>query len=297
MIKPRHHAVRRAALAAGLAACATLAGCATGPSANPRDPLEPFNRAMFNFNDKVDQVALKPAATAYKKVAPEFVQTGVNNFFSNLGDLWTGVNNLLQGKPKEGLSDFGRFGLNSTVGILGLLDPATSAGLEKHREDFGQTLGVWGFPSGPYLMLPILGPSNIRDTAGLPLDFAADPWTYKEPVRWRNTGAVVRIVDQRAVLLDASTLLEEAALDRYEFIRDGFFQRRDSQVRDGRSAPDDQDKQDKQDDNEQEPTAAPAATGEKPVETDGEAKPAISTPAVPAAPVTETKPEKRIESL
>lgn len=277
-------------LAAGLAACVALAGCASGPTANPRDPFEPYNRAMFTFNDKVDQVALKPAATAYKKVAPEFVQTGVNNFFSNLGDLWTGVNNLLQGKPKQGLSDFGRFGLNSTVGMFGLLDPASSAGLRKHREDFGQTLGVWGFPDGPYLILPLLGPSNVRDTAALPLDWHGDPWSYKEPERWRYAGTALRIVDQRAVLLDASNLLEDAALDRYAFMRDGFFQRRASQVRDGASDPDreqdKQDMQDMQDDNEQAPIDAPAATGEKPVQTDGEASTA-----------TETKPEQRIESL
>lgn len=286
MTQQRYNAARRAALAAGLAACATLAGCATGPAANPKDPIEPFNRAMFTFNDKVDQVALKPAATAYKKVAPEFVQTGVNNFFSNLGDLWTGVNNVLQGKPKQGLSDFGRFGLNSTVGMFGLFDPATGAGLQKHREDFGQTLGVWGVPSGPYLMLPLLGPSNVRDTAGLPLDWQGDPWSYKEPARWRNAGTALRIVDQRAVLLDASNLLEDAALDRYEFIRDGFFQRRENQVRDGESAPDDEQDQQPDNDNEQEPTDAPAAAGEKPVQTDGEAEPA-----------TETQPEKSIESL
>lgn len=290
----RHNAVRRAVLAAGLAACATLAGCATGPAANPKDPIEPFNRAVFTFNDKVDQVALKPAATAYKKVTPEFVQTGVNNFFSNLGDLWTGVNNVLQGKPKQGLSDFGRFGLNSTVGMLGVFDPATSAGLQKHREDFGQTLGVWGIPSGPYLMLPVLGPSNVRDTAAFPIDWEGDPWSYKDPVRWRNTGTVVRVIDQRAVLLDASNLLEEAALDRYEFIRDGFFQRRESQVRDGASDPAERDLQD---DNEQAPTDAPAATGEKPAQADGEAKPADSTQGVPATPATESQPEKRIESL
>lgn len=289
MTVKRPDAVRRIALAATVAGSALLAGCATGPGAHPKDPYEKFNRAMFTFNDKVDQVALKPAAKAYKKVTPEFVQTGVNNFFGNLNDLWTGVNNIIQGKPKQGLSDFGRFGLNSTVGMLGFVDVASGAGLEKHREDFGQTLGVWGFPSGPYLMLPILGPSTLRDTAGLPLDFAADPWSYKEPTRYRNAGVVLRVVDQRAVLLDASNLLEDAALDRYEFIRDGFFQRRESQVRDGESAP--ADNEDMQDQNEQAPTDAPAATGEKPVETDGEAKPAE------AAPATSPQPEKRIESL
>jgi phospholipid-binding lipoprotein MlaA len=140
-----------------------------------------------------------------------------------------------------------------------------------------------------------LGPSTVRDTAALPADWQGDLWTYKEPVHWRTAGTVVRVIDQRAVLLDASNLLEEAALDRYEFIRDGFFQRREGQVRDGESAP--AAAQETQDDNEQAPTDAPAATGEKPVETDGEAKPADSTPAVQAKPATDNQPEKRIESL
>jgi phospholipid-binding lipoprotein MlaA len=220
----------RGAIALALAAGLTLSGCATGP--NPRDPFEKFNRQMFAFNDAVDRVALKPAATAYKQVLPTFVQTGVSNFFGNLSDLWTGVNNLLQGKGADGMSDLTRFSLNSTFGLLGVLDIASEAGLHKHNEDFGQTLGAWGVPSGPYLMLPVLGPSTVRDAAVIPLDVKADPWAYKEPVGWRNTGIAVRAVDQRAAVLDASNLMEEAALDRYEFIRDGFLQRRQSRITD-----------------------------------------------------------------
>lgn len=215
----------RAALALGLTLL--LAGCA-GP--NPRDPYENFNRAMFTFNDTVDTYALKPAATAYHTVLPSFVQTGVNNFFGNLADAWTGVNNLLQGKGEAGLSDVTRFALNSTLGIVGLFDIASEAGLPKHKEDFGQTLGTWGMPSGPYLMLPLLGPSTVRDAAALPLDITGDIWRYKEPAYIRNTGTALRVVDQRAGLLDASTLLEDAALDRYEFIRDSFLQRRESLI-------------------------------------------------------------------
>lgn len=214
-----------------LAACATLAGCATGP--NQRDPYEKFNRKMFAFNDAVDRVALKPAATAYKQVLPSFVQTGVSNFFGNLSDLWTGANNLMQGKGADGFSDLSRFAMNSTFGLFGLLDIGSEAGLQKHNEDFGQTLGAWGVPSGPYLMLPLLGPSTVRDTAGIPLDVAADPWAYVYPVHTRNVGTAVRAVDQRAQVLDASNLMEEAALDRYEFIRDGFLQRRESRIMDG----------------------------------------------------------------
>jgi phospholipid-binding lipoprotein MlaA len=220
----------RGAIALALAAGLALSGCATGP--NPRDPFEKFNRQMFAFNDAVDRVALKPAATAYKQVLPTFVQTGVSNFFGNLSDLWTGVNNLLQGKGEDGLSDVTRFTLNSTFGLLGVLDIASEAGLHKHNEDFGQTLGAWGVPPGPYLMLPVLGPSTVRDAAVIPLDVKADPWAYKEPVRWRNVGIAVRAVDQRAAVLDASNLMEEAALDRYEFIRDGFLQRRQSRITD-----------------------------------------------------------------
>ena len=219
------------AIALTLAIGVTLGGCAS--TGNPRDPFEKFNRAMFSFNDTVDTYALKPAATTYKKVLPGFVQTGVSNFFGNLADIWTGANNLMQGKGADGLSDLTRVALNSTFGILGLFDIASEAGLQKHNEDFGQTLGTWGVSSGPYLMLPLLGPSTVRDTAALPLDIKADPWAYKEPVNWRNVGIAVRAVDQRAAVLDASNLLEEAALDRYEFIRDGFLQRRESRINDG----------------------------------------------------------------
>ncbi len=216
-------------LAAGGAAL--LAGCAT--PANPRDPFEKFNRAMFSFNDAVDRAALKPAATVYKETLPSFVQTGVNNFFGNLADAWTAVNNLLQGKGAEGMSDVARFAMNTTLGMVGVLDIASQAGLHKHNEDLGQTLGTWGVPSGPYLMLPLLGPSTVRDTAALPVDLWADPWSHKMPVGWRNVGIGVRAIDQRAAVLEASNLMEEAALDRYEFIRDGYLQRRESRIEDG----------------------------------------------------------------
>lgn len=224
--------VRKLVLAS--VAAAALAGCA-GP--NPRDPYEGYNRAVFNFNDKVDEVALKPAATVYKSVLPGFVQTGVNNFFGNLADVWTAANNFMQGKGEQGMSDVMRVALNSTFGLLGVLDVASEAGLQKHKEDFGQTLGSWGVSSGPYLVLPLLGPSTVRDTLALPLDIKADPWQYNDRVNVRNVGTVVRVVDQRAVLLDATNLLEEAALDRYEFVRDGFLQQRESKVFDGEGNP------------------------------------------------------------
>jgi len=212
-----------------LALVATLAGCATTAS-NPQDPLEGFNRAVFSFNDTLDKVALKPVATAYRNWLPSFVQTGVNNFFGNLGDVWSSVNGFLQGNVADGTSDVMRVAVNSTLGLGGLLDISSEAGLQKHNKDFGQTLGKWGVGSGPYLVLPLFGPSNIRDTAALPVDMYGDIWSYKYPVRWRNTGSVVRLIDKRANLLDAGDLLEGAALDKYEFVRDAYTQRRESQI-------------------------------------------------------------------
>lgn len=212
-----------------LTAALALTGCAT---THPKDPFEKFNRAMFQFNDAVDQAALKPAAQMYKTL-PDFLQLGVGNFFGNLEDAWTAVNNLLQGKMADGMSDIMRFTLNSTFGFGGLLDIGTEAGLQKHREDFGQTLGKWGVKSGPYVVLPILGSSTLRDVAVLPVDIEADPWHHVRPIHTRNVGSVLRVVDQRAAVLDASNLIEEAALDRYEFVRDAYLQRRQSKVYDG----------------------------------------------------------------
>lgn len=216
-----------------LSSALLLGGCATTNGHNPDDPLESFNRSMFSFNDTVDRVALKPAATAYKNVLPSFVQTAVGNFFGNIGDVWAMVNNFLQGKVQDGSSDFMRVAVNSTLGFGGLLDIASEAGLQKHKEDFGQTLGAWGVTSGPYVVLPLFGPSTVRDTAALPADIYGDPWTYVTPVDVRNTGVVVRLVDERAAALNATNLLEDAALDRYSFVRSAYLQRRASLVNDG----------------------------------------------------------------
>jgi phospholipid-binding lipoprotein MlaA len=207
---------------------AGLAGCAS--TSNPSDPLEGMNRAVFTFNDTVDRVALKPAAQAYEKVLPSFVQTGISNFFGNLGDVWTGVNQLLEGNGANGASDFTRVAVNSTFGLGGLLDIATEARLPKHKADFGQTLGVWGVGAGPYIVIPILGPSTARDTAALAVDSYGDVWRYKRPVNWRNVGYGVRLIDRRAQLLDAGNLLDDAALDKYQFLRDAYLQRRASQI-------------------------------------------------------------------
>ncbi|MES2832388.1 MAG: VacJ family lipoprotein [Pseudomonadota bacterium] len=209
-----------------------LSGCATsGKQAG--DPFEGFNRKMFAFNDKIDQVALKPAATAYRAVLPSFAQLAVGNFFSNLGDVWTGINNILQGKVGDGASDFMRFAVNSTLGLGGVIDLSSLAGMPKHREDFGQTLGKWGVNAGPYVVLPLLGSSTLRDTAALPVDFQGDLWSYYDPVDVRRVGTALRLLDARAAVLDASDLIEGAALDRYEFVRDAYIQRRQNRVYDG----------------------------------------------------------------
>jgi phospholipid-binding lipoprotein MlaA len=197
---------------------------------NPIDPYERFNRSMFTFNDRVDQYALKPAATVYKRTLPSFVQTGVYNFFGNLGDVWTAVNHLLQGRVADGVSDAMRFTINSTFGLAGLIDIGSDVGLQKHRQDFGATLGVWGVQSGPYVVLPLLGSSTVRDSAALPVDFAGDPWSYVTPDPTRYFGTALRVIDMRAGVLDASNLIEDAALDRYEFIRDAYLQRRAGKI-------------------------------------------------------------------
>lgn len=204
-----------------------MTGCAT---TNPQDPFEGYNRAMFEFNDKLDQAVLKPTAIVYRETAPNVVQIAIANFFENLSDVWTGANNLLQGKVEDGLNDFMRFSVNSTFGLAGLIDIGSAAGIPKHKQDFGTTLGVWGIPSGPYLVLPLMGPSTVRDTAALPVDFQGDPWSYVDPARARYAGSAVRLVDKRAAALDAFNLIEEAALDRYEFIRDAFMQRRENKI-------------------------------------------------------------------
>ena len=214
-----------------------LGGCAT-TGGNPHDPLEGYNRAMFGFNEGVDKAIVKPVASGYKTVMPEFARTGVTNFFSNLRDPWIGVNNILQGKVGAGASDFGRFALNTTVGILGLFDVASNAGLEKHNEDFGQTLGRWGVGSGAYVVLPILGPSDVRDGLSLLfVDWHGDPLWYVGNVATRNELIGVRIVDTRANLLDVSRLAEEAALDNYAYVRDAYLQRRRSLIYDGNPPP------------------------------------------------------------
>ena len=217
--------------------CAVLllaAGCATGPDRDPRDPLEPMNRAITRFNDVADEWVGTPVATAYRNVLHEQIRSRVRNFFANLGDLWIGVNDVLQGKFFDGFEDGMRFVFNSTFGLFGLHDVASDMGIEKRDEDFGQTLGYWGVGPGPYIVLPILSSSTLRDTVGWGADiFLGDPVTYFRPIALRNSMYALRFVNRRADLLDASKILEQAALDKYVFQRDAYLQRRRNQVYDG----------------------------------------------------------------
>jgi phospholipid-binding lipoprotein MlaA len=211
-------------------ATSLLGGCAT---ADNRDPIEGFNRAMYAFNEGLDTVLIKPVAKGYDAVLPTPVRIGVTNFFGNIADLFIGVNNLLQGKPDQAFSDLGRVLINSTIGILGVFDVATEAGLEKHEEDFGQTFGRWGVGDGAYVVVPFFGPRTVRDTVGLVLDVKADPVGHIDDIPTRNTLTVLRVIDIRADLLPADKVIEEAALDKYSYVRDGYLQRRRNLIYDG----------------------------------------------------------------
>ncbi len=214
------------------AALLLLGGCAS--TGNPRDPFEPVNRGIYKFNDHADNLLIMPVAELYRgRMIPEFVRTGISNFFSNINDVIVALNSLLQGKVTQAALDVSRITVNTTIGLLGVLDVATDMGLEKHNEDFGQTLGYWGLGSGPYLVLPFLGPSSVRDGIGLIGDIYSDPRSYIDPVRTRNQVFALGFVNRRAELLEAGRLLEAAALDPYDFLRDAYLQRRRNLVYDG----------------------------------------------------------------
>ncbi len=209
-------------------------GCATQ---NNKDPLEGINRGVYKFNDVADRVVFKPVATVYKKITPSPVRTGVNNFFGNINTFISTINNLLQFKFSNAFSEAGRFVINTTFGIGGLIDFASMDKIPKHKEDFGQTLGYWGVGNGAYLVLPILGPSTLRDTTGLAVDsLAFDPISYfhdSHHVAESNVLRGLEFIDKRAELLPASDLLDSASLDPYAFMRDAYLQRRASQIQDG----------------------------------------------------------------
>lgn len=221
---------------ASLALLVLAAGCATtippNAGSHPADPFERFNRRVFSFNEAIDEAVLKPVAQAYRDVVPALVRTGVSNFFGNIGDVWSTANHFLQGKVQTGLEMGMRVVSNTLLGLGGILDPATEMGLSRRSEDFGQTLGVWGFGPGPYLMLPLLGPSSGRDALGMPLDRAAGSAT----LYWGGNpyaASALQLVNVRAELLATTQLLTDVSLDKYSFIRDAYLARRLDQVFDG----------------------------------------------------------------
>lgn len=217
-----------------LALVSIVTGCATQTN---KDPLEGVNRGVYKFNDVTDKVIFKPIATGYKAITPTPVRKGVNNFFNNLGSITTVLNDLLQLKFAHAFTDAGRFVINSTFGLAGLIDVAGMDNIAQHKEDFGQTLGYWGAGNGAYLVLPILGPSSVRDTTGLVFDtFTTDPITYVHRggnVATSNWIRTAQFIDKRTELLDAKDLVDDASLDPYAFARDAYMQRRDSLIADG----------------------------------------------------------------
>lgn len=209
-----------------------LAGCAsTSPNANPKDPYEGFNRSMYKFNDAIDRAVLKPVAKGYNTVMPDRGKKMVHNFFSNIDDIFVTINDVLQLKGKQAMHDFTRVWVNTIFGVFGLFDVASN--LEKHNEDFGQTLGYWGVESGPYLVLPFIGPSSARDGAGFAVDSYYGLIENYPDIAVRNSLYATDKINKRAELLDAESVVEDTLVDRYSFIRDAYMMRRQSLVYDG----------------------------------------------------------------
>jgi len=230
MMRSRARALCLVTLLAALQGCATVEG--SGASADPRDPWESMNRKVFAFNEKLDEGLMRPVAQAYVSWVPSFVRTGVSNFMGNLGDVWTTVNASLQLKGQVAVESFMRVAVNSTFGLYGVLDLASEAGIPKRKEDMGQTLGHWGVNSGPYVMLPVLGPSTLRDAAAYPIDWQATPSQYFQGGT-RTAVMVINTTNTRANLLQATDALKQASLDPYTFVRDGWLQKRQNDVFDG----------------------------------------------------------------
>ncbi|MEO7940553.1 MAG: VacJ family lipoprotein [Burkholderiaceae bacterium] len=222
----------RLLLSGGLVVLA-FSGCASVPNPDARDPFESFNRGVYSFNEGLDKAVLKPVATVYKNVTPPLVRTGVGNFLGNLEDAWSFVNSVLQGKLRAAVDNFFRVGVNTTFGLFGVLDVAGEMQIDRHAEDFGQTLGAWGVGPGPYLVLPLFGPSSVRDAAALPVDWSGDIVSHVNDIAVRNSLRVLNVVDTRASLLGVSESLSEVAFDKYSFSRDAFLQRRRNAVYDG----------------------------------------------------------------
>ena len=217
------------ALVGALVASVLMGGCA-GTAPDPRDPLEPFNRRVDAFNTAVDDAVVRPVATAYRDITPDPIRGHVGNFFGNLADVWSALNTALQLRVEDTAVNLLRVGLNSTFGFAGLIDLATEMGLYRAPADFGQTLGRWGVPPGPYLVMPLFGPSTVRDTLGRGIEQRGDAVYGIDDVATRNSLIGLRLVDKRAQLLRAGEVLDGAALDKYSFTREVYLQRRQNQV-------------------------------------------------------------------
>jgi phospholipid-binding lipoprotein MlaA len=229
---------RSARIGTALAVAVALAGCQTiresrGGPGEKLDPWENWNRKVFKFNDDVDRAVLIPVATAYTNVVPQPVRRSVGNFFNNFADAWSAINNMLQGKISLGFEDATRVGANTLFGLFGILDVASEMGLEHHYEDFGQTLGRWGVGAGAYVVLPILGPSSVRDAVALPVDWQATPTAFFDERSAKIGMTVLQILNTRSALLGATRVIDDIALDKYTFVRDAYLQRRRSLVFDG----------------------------------------------------------------
>lgn len=225
--------IKKGISCAVLASAAMLSGCASLTSQEENDPLEFVNRGVYHFNEAADAYVLEPVAKGYQFVTPSFVDQGITNFFSNLDDVVVFINDVLQLKFHQALSDAGRFAVNTTVGILGFIDVATDMGMPKHNEDFGQTLGVYGVGTGPYIVLPFLGPSTLRDTVGIYGDSFVDPIQQLDDSDAMWSAFALKAVDTRAGLITTKKIVDQASLDPYEFMRSGYFQRREYLVHDG----------------------------------------------------------------
>ncbi len=224
---------RRLCLLLGLGMLLLLQACATVKSADARDPWEPMNRSIYQFNDAVDTIAIKPAAQLYVKVLPSMVRTGVSNFLGNLGDVWSMANSAMQLKGQATVETFMRININTFIGLAGFLDVASEMGIEKRREDFGQTLGHWGVASGPYLVLPLFGPSTLRDAVAFPVDMQGNVTQRLNDEATRYSLLAVRLVDTRSGLLKTVDVIKAASLDPYSFVRDAYLQKRQNDIYDG----------------------------------------------------------------
>jgi phospholipid-binding lipoprotein MlaA len=225
--------VRRLSLLLGVGMLVLLQACASVKSADVRDPWEPMNRSIYQFNDAIDTAALKPAAQLYVKVLPSMVRTGVSNFMGNLADVWSMANSALQLKGQATVETFMRINVNTFMGLGGILDVASEMGIEKRREDFGQTLGYWGVQSGPYVVLPLFGPSTLRDALAFPVDMQGNVTNSLADEPTRNALLVTRLVDTRAGLLKAVDAIKASSLDPYSFVRDAYLQKRLNDIHDG----------------------------------------------------------------